>query len=464
MIAVSIAEIASALSARQLRIDDDRLVVSGVVTTDSREITPGGIFFAKPGEVTDGHEFVADALARGAVLAVVERELPVAIAQLVVVDAVEALGQLAEFVLNRVRARGKLKVVGITGSNGKTSTKNMLRAILAAAGPTVAPRGSYNNEVGAPTTVLELQEETEFLIAELGAAGPGSIARLAKLVRPDIGVELKVGMAHAGVFGGIENTAKIKAELLTEVRGSALLNYDDSWVREMKTAVDCNRVGFGFSADSDFQLLSVETGADGTRLQLRYPDGEVAEVLLRVLGEHQAMNAAAALSVAELLGVDRQLAKTALETLPLAERWRMQPIQRQDGVLVINDAYNASPDSMRAALQTLATIGRTGRRTIAVLGEMAELGEYAIAEHDAIGRLVVRLNIDQLYVVGEGARLIHMGAVQEGSWANESQFFATIDEAFDGIRGKLQSGDVVLVKSSNSAALRFLGDRLAEAN
>jgi UDP-N-acetylmuramoyl-tripeptide--D-alanyl-D-alanine ligase len=187
-------------------------------------------------------------------------------------------------------------------------------------------------------------------------------------------------------------------------------------------------------------------------------------VLLKVLGEHQAMNATAALSVAELLGVNRQLAKTALEALPLAERWRMQPIDRSDGVLIINDAYNASPDSMRAALQTLATIGRTGRRTIAVLGEMAELGEFAVAEHDAIGRFVVRLNIDQLYVVGEAARLIHMGAVQEGSWANESQFFGTIDEAFDGIRGKLQSGDVVLVKSSNSAELRFLGDRLAEAD
>jgi len=464
MIALSIAEIASALSARRARVSDDQLLVSGVVTTDSREITVGGIFFAKPGEVTDGHEFVADALARGAVLVVVEREVPIAIAQLVVTDVVDALGQLAKLVLERVRSQGKLRVIGITGSNGKTSTKNMLRAILAAAGPTVSPRDSYNNEVGAPTTVLELQEDTQFLIAELGAAGPGSIERLAKLIEPDIGVELKVGMAHAGVFGGIENTAKIKAELLAEVRDTALLNYDDSWVREMTTPDRCQRVGFGFSADSDFQLLSVETGAQGTALQLRYPDGANVSVLLKVLGEHQAMNATAALSVAELLGVDRQLAKTALEALPLAERWRMQPIDRSDGVLIINDAYNASPDSMRAALQTLATIGRTGRRTIAVLGEMAELGEFAVAEHDAIGRFVVRLNIDQLYVVGEAARLIHMGAVQEGSWANESQFFGTIDEAFDGIRGKLQSGDVVLVKSSNSAELRFLGDRLAEAD
>ena len=464
MIAVSIAEIAGALSARQTQVSDDQLLVSGGVTTDSREITAGGIFFAKPGQVTDGHEFVADAMARGAALAVVERELPLEIAQLVVTDAVDALGQLAELVLKRVRSHGKLRVIGITGSNGKTSTKNMLRAILQAAGPTVAPRGSYNNEVGAPTTVLELQDDTEFLITELGAAGPGSISRLAKIIEPDIGVELKVGMAHAGVFGGIENTAKIKAELLAEVREVALLNYDDSWVREMTTPDRCQRAGFGFSTDSDFQLLSVETGADGTRLRLRYPDGVIASVVLRVLGEHQAMNASAALAVAELLGVDRAVAVTALESLPLAERWRMQPIARQDGVLVINDAYNASPDSMRAALQTLATIGRTGRRTIAVLGEMAELGEFAVAEHDAIGRFVVRLNIDQLYVVGEAARLIHMGAVQEGSWANESQFFGTIDEAFDGIRGKLQSGDVVLVKSSNSAELRFLGDRLAEAD
>jgi UDP-N-acetylmuramoyl-tripeptide--D-alanyl-D-alanine ligase len=464
MIALSIAEIVAALSARGVGIDDDQLIVSGAVTTDSREVTAGGIFFAKPGEFTDGHEFVSDALERGAVLAVVEREQKVPIAQLVVTDSVAALGQLAELVLSRVRSAGKLRVIGITGSNGKTSTKNMLRAILQSAGPTVAPRASYNNEVGAPTTVLELEAETEFLITELGAAGPGSISRLAKLVSPDIGVELKVGMAHAGVFGGIENTAKIKAELLAEVREFALLNYDDSWVREMQTPAHCERVGFGFATDSNFRLLSVETGAEGTTLQLQYPDGEILPVLLRVLGEHQAMNAAAALAVAELLGVDRAVAVAALESLPLAERWRMEPIERRDGVLVINDAYNASPDSMRAALQTLATIGRSGRRTVAVLGEMAELGEFAVTEHDAIGRLVVRLNIDQLYVVGEAARLIHMGAVQEGSWASESQFFATIDAAFDGIRGKLQSGDVVLVKSSNSAELRFLGDRLAEAD
>jgi UDP-N-acetylmuramoyl-tripeptide--D-alanyl-D-alanine ligase len=175
------------------------------------------------------------------------------------------------------------------------------------------------------------------------------------------------------------------------------------------------------------------------------------------------MNVAASLAVLDQLGVSRDLSCSVIETLEMAERWRMQLTKRHDGVYVINDAYNASPDSMRAALQTLATIGRQGHRTIAVLGEMAELGEYSVTEHDQLGRLVVRYNIDQLFVIGEGAKLIHMGATQEGSWGGESTFIPTISEAFEQVNGKLSAGDVVLVKSSNSANLRFLGDELAEA-
>jgi UDP-N-acetylmuramoyl-tripeptide--D-alanyl-D-alanine ligase len=195
---------------------------------------------------------------------------------------------------------------------------------------------------------------------------------------------------------------------------------------------------------------------------LKWPDGEQTKIQLGILGEHHIMNALAAAAVADLLGATRVEIIAALEAMELAERWRMQRQVRSDGVTVINDAYNASPESMKAALQTLAQLGKLGSRTIAVLGEMAELGEYSILEHDAIGRLAVRLNINQLVVVGDRAKLIHMGASQEGSWDGESQFFASIAEALEHLRGILTAGDTVLVKSSKSANLRFLGDELME--
>jgi UDP-N-acetylmuramoyl-tripeptide--D-alanyl-D-alanine ligase len=221
------------------------------------------------------------------------------------------------------------------------------------------------------------------------------------------------------------------------------------------------RIGFGFAREADYEIKSVGLSLAGTELAISYPDGSISELTLKMLGEHQAMNVSAALAVAQELGVSREIAIEAVSQMEMAERWRMQLMRRQDGVFIINDAYNASPDSMRAALQTLATLGRQGHRTIAVLGQMAELGEYSIQEHDQLGRLVVRYNIDQLYVIGQEAKLIHMGAMQEGSWDGESVFCETISAAFDAIHDKLSPGDIVLVKSSNIAGLRFLGDELA---
>jgi UDP-N-acetylmuramoyl-tripeptide--D-alanyl-D-alanine ligase len=352
-------------------------------------------------------------------------------------------------------------VVGITGSNGKTSTKNMLREILSRVGETVAPRDSFNNEVGLPLTVLKLQSTTKYLVLELGAAGIGSIKALASWCLPDIGVELKVGLAHAGAFGGIEVTAQIKREMMPFIQRVAILNEDDPVVRGFEPNQGVKRVGFGFAREADFEIKSAELSLSGTKLAISYPDGQVSDLTLKMLGEHQAMNVSAALAVAQELGVQREIAIEAVSEMEMAERWRMQLMRRHDGVFVINDAYNASPDSMRAALQTLATLGRQGHRTIAVLGQMAELGEYSIQEHDQLGRLVVRYNIDQLFVVGQEAKLIHLGAMQEGSWDGESVFCETISAAFDAIHDKLSPGDIVLVKSSNIAGLRFLGDELA---
>jgi UDP-N-acetylmuramoyl-tripeptide--D-alanyl-D-alanine ligase len=357
-----------------------------------------------------------------------------------------------------------LQVIGITGSNGKTSTKNMLRAILSQVGETIAPIESYNNEVGAPISVLKVDERTKFLVAELGAGGVGSIAYLANITKPDIGVMLKVGLAHAGAFGGLEVTKQIKSELVSALSADDqfVFNSDDSNVSEMRNLTQAKAIGFGTNSQAGYHFDNVELSIDGTSADIHYPDGEVSRLTLHILGEHQMMNATAAITVADLLGVPRAQVRTALESMELAERWRMQITRRSDGVAVINDAYNASPDSMKAALQTLAHIGRGKARTIAVLGEMAELGEYSAEAHDQLGRLVVRYNIDHLVVVGAGAKLIHMGAMFEGSWDGESIYFDSSSEALEHIRGMLVSGDIVLVKSSKSANLRHLGDDLLE--
>ena len=460
MIALTIAEIAEAING-QIVLGDPSQVVTQSADTDSRSLEKGGIFFAKLGEHEDGHRYLEQVAETAALAVVSEPNLKLDLAQIQVADTVVALTELAKYVLNQVRAQGELQVVGITGSNGKTSTKNMLRGILSRVGPTIAPRDSFNNEVGLPLTVLKLQKETKYLVLELGAAGLGSIAALASWCLPDIGVELKVGLAHAGAFGGIETTAQIKREMMPFIQKVAVLNEDDPVVRLFEANPGVQRVGFGFAREADFEIKSVDLSLSGTKLAISYPDGEISEITLKMLGEHQAMNVSAALAVAHHLGVAKEVAIEAVSQMEMAERWRMQLIRRQDGVFVINDAYNASPDSMRAALQTLATLGRQGHRTIAVLGQMAELGEYSVNEHDQLGRLVVRYNIDQLYVVGEEAKLIHMGAMQEGSWDGESVFCETISAAFEAIHDKLSPGDIVLVKSSNIAGLRFLGDELA---
>jgi UDP-N-acetylmuramoyl-tripeptide--D-alanyl-D-alanine ligase len=462
MINVSANELAMVLSAQL--VGDGNVLVSASAETDSRLVSSGSIFFAKPGEQADGHDFVEDARLRGAAVAVVEHQVDVGIAQLVVANTVDALGALASWLIGELKANGKLKVVGITGSNGKTTTKNMLAAILSQVGKTIAPIESFNNKVGAPISILRAELDTDFLVVEMGAEGLGSIAYLAKIARPDVAVILKVGMAHAGEFGGIETTAKIKGELAEalEEGSSVVLNADDGMVAAMKDRTKASVKWFGTSSDADYWASDTSLSKTGTSFVLHWPDASDSSVQLSILGEHHIMNALAAAAVSSLLGASKSQIVGALEAMELAERWRMQRFVRPDGVTIINDSYNASPDSMKAALQTLAQLGRMGSRTIAVLGEMAELGQYSKQEHDSIGRLVVRLNIDQLVVVGDGAKLIHMGASQEGSWDGESQFFPSIAEALGYLRGILADGDTVLVKSSKSANLRFLGDDLME--
>ena len=468
MIPMTLAETAQAVSGSLRLFGDDtaETVVSGLVDTDSRLMTSGAIFVAKPGAVADGHSFVGAAVDAGARLAIVERPVDEPVSQIVVADAVRALADLARVVVARVRERGDLKVVGITGSNGKTTTKNLVARILQDEGETVAPRNSFNNEVGAPVTMLRVRESTRYLVSEFGASRIGRIAELAGLVTPDIGAVLMVGLAHAGGFGGVEATQRAKTELVQAVRpgGTAVLNADDPRVAAMAAVAEERGVSvrwFGRSQAAQVRAEDVEVTASGTTCVV--VAGEERHPLrLRVLGEHHVMNALAAITIADTLGVPVATSVERLETVEIAERWRMQPLG-SDRVRIINDSYNASPDSMAAALRTIAQIAEPGQRKVAVLGAMSELGEQAGEEHDRVGLLAVRLRFERIVVVGSAARRLYLAAIGEGSWDGEAVFFETQDEAFEYLTHELRDGDRVLVKSSNSAGLRHLGDRLGES-
>lgn len=464
MIELSLADLASAVSGAVHARSGSAAIetVTGPVVVDSRLATAGCVFIAMRGETTDGHEFAAAAVESGAAVVIAERDLDLAVPTIVVADSLVALASLAREVVARVRSDGRLRVVAVTGSNGKTTTKNMLRSVLEQAGSVVSPRGSFNNQVGAPLSMLDVTTESDFLVVEMGASAVGDIARLISIVTPDVAIVLKVGLAHAGGFGSIEETQKAKAEIVTALPESAVavLNTDDSRVGAMAAMTRARVVGFGFSETAMVRAEDVSTTVDGTSFTLVSGDERI-RAHVNIIGEHNVMNALATVAAAKEFGVREADAIAALSTLHRAERWRMEVLHAPQGITVINDGYNASPDSMAAALKTLAEITRGTNRSIAVLGEMAELGEFSDEEHDRIGRLIVRLNIDRLIVVGHAARHIHNAAGLEGSWDGESVLVQNADEAYDLLDKELRSGDVVLVKSSNSAGLRLLGDRIA---
>ncbi len=465
MIAMTLAEVASAVGGALVRGDAAAVSqVTGQGQTDSREIGVGDVFFARRGEETDGHLYAEQAIDRGAVLLVVERELELPVPQIIVGDATAALGLLAKENVRRARHAQRLAVVGVTGSNGKTTTKNLIAAMAERLGPTVASAKSFNNEVGGPITMLRVGAGTETLVAEMGASGEGEIARLVDMARPDIGVVLAVGLAHAGGFGGIETTFRTKSEMVRELPETAVavLNRDDPWVSRMAELTVARIVWFGQHDDADVRASDVDGRADGTSFVL-HARGEALPIRFGVLGEHHVANALAATAVGLELGLPLADIAEVLEATTVAAPGRMQVLPCREGITIINDAYNANPDSMSAALKTLARIARPGARTVAVLGAMSELGELSGEQHDRIGLQVVRLGIDELVVVGKEARRLHISAINEGSWDGESVFFEDHDEALAYLAGTARPGDTVLVKASNAAGLQSLGDRLAEA-
>lgn len=458
MIALSLAEIAAVVGGQTHDIPDPSTQVTGPVVRDSREVEPGSLFAAFVGERVDGHDFAAQVVEAGAVAVLASR--PVGVPAIVVEDVQTALGALARHVVRRLGAT----LVALTGSAGKTSTKDLIAQVLRRKAPTVFTPGSFNNEIGLPLTALSATEETRFLVLEMGARGIGHIRYLTGLTPPKIGLVLNVGTAHIGEFGGREQIAEAKGELVEGLPedGAAILNADDPLVRAMASRTKAKVVLFGESAEADVRAENVRlTDSGQPSFRLLTPSG-ACDVTMRLYGEHHVSNALAAAAVAHELGMSAEEIATALSEAGSLSRWRMEVTERPDGVTIVNDAYNANPESMRAALRALAAMGK-GRRTWAVLGQMAELGDEALAEHDAVGRLAVRLNVSKLVAVGGiEASWLQLGAYNEGSWGEESVHVSDAQAAVDLLRSELRPGDVVLVKASRSVGLESVAQALVE--
>ncbi|MGK5449482.1 UDP-N-acetylmuramoyl-tripeptide--D-alanyl-D-alanine ligase [Streptomyces radiopugnans] len=461
MIPLTLAEIADIVSGRVHDIPDPESTVTGPVVKDSREVRPGALFVAFAGARVDGHDFAARAVGDGAAAVLAAR--PVGVPAIVVDDVEAALGALARHVVRRLGTT----VVALTGSAGKTSTKDLIAQLLRRLGPTVFTPGSLNNEIGLPLTALSAEEGTRHLVLEMGARGIGHIRYLTELTPPRIGVVLNVGSAHIGEFGGREQIALAKGELVESLPpadegGVAVLNADDPLVRAMRARTEARVLFFGEAEEADIRAENVRLTPKGQpAFTLHTPTG-CSDVTMRLYGEHHVSNALAAAAVAHELGMPAEGIATALSEAGTLSRWRMEVTERSDGVTVVNDAYNANPESVRAALRALAAMGK-GRRTWAVLGEMAELGEESLAEHDAVGRMAVRLNVSKLVAVGgREARWIDMGAKNEGSWGEESVHVSDAQAAIDLLRDDLRPGDVVLVKASRSAGLEKVALALVE--
>jgi UDP-N-acetylmuramoyl-tripeptide--D-alanyl-D-alanine ligase len=440
MIPMTLAEVA-AVTGGELAGVSGTVRVTGPVEFDSRKLAPGGLFVAFVGEKLDGHDFAADAVAAGAVAVLGTRRLD-GIPVVLVSDPLAALAALARTVLDRLPA---ITVIGVTGSSGKTTTKDFLARVASRLGPTVAPAGSLNNELGHPYTVLRVDAGTRFLVLEKAARGLGDIAYLCRVAPPRIGVVLNVGAAHVGEFGGMDAIARSKGELVEALPpdGLAVLNADDQRVAAMAARTAARVVRVGESAAADLRATEVDLDERGRAAYTLVTPGGTARVRLAVTGRHQVGNALAAAAVGRELGLGLGELAEVLAGLRLASPRRMDVFDRTDGVTVIDDSYNANPDSTAAALRALAAMG-AGRRTVAVLGYMAELGEQERAGHERVGRLAAGLGVDRLVVIGEAAPIHEAARVQGG----DSVLVSDQDEAIALLGKELRPGDVVLAKGS----------------
>jgi UDP-N-acetylmuramoyl-tripeptide--D-alanyl-D-alanine ligase len=447
------------------RLDGDaEVMVRGEVVIDSRRVSPGGLFAAVAGERSDGHDFAAAAVAAGAAAVLATRPVPAP--SVLVPDVPAALAALARFVVDSLPAA---RIAGITGSSGKTSTKDLAAQLVERLGPTIAPAGSFNNEFGHPLTVLRADAATRYLVLELSARGRGHIAYLCRVAPPRYGVVLNVGHAHAGEFGGLDQVALAKGELVEALPadGVAILNADDPRVLAMASRTRARVVTFSTAPDSaaPFRAADIRLDEFGRpSFTLLTPEGS-APVALRLYGAHNVPNALAATALAHELGLGLAGIADGLGAAVTRSRWRMEVRRRPDGVTVINDAYNANPESVRAALDALHHMARDGRG-FAVLGHMAELGDTSRASHEDAGEYAARLTapaLAGLIAVGEEAAPLLTGARRVRSWHGEALAAADGPAAFDLIANQLKPGDVVLVKASRAAGLESVAaDLLVE--
>ncbi|MBS4938682.1 MAG: UDP-N-acetylmuramoyl-tripeptide--D-alanyl-D-alanine ligase [Actinomyces sp.] len=456
--------IAEAVSGRLVGND---VPVTGPVVTDSREAQAGSLYVARRGESADGHAFVSGAVERGAVAVIVEHEVDEvdeAVAQIVVEDSTEALGALARAHVTKLRSSGDLDVIAMTGSVGKTTTKDLLLQIMSEDGPTVAPKLSFNNEVGLPLTVLLADESTRHLVLEMGASGPGHITYLTDIVAPDVAIELCVGHAHVGGFGGFEGVAAAKAELIKGTRpgGPVILNTDDPNVEAMAPLATGRVIRFSASGNERADVLARDVRldrADRASFTLVTPEGE-APIDLKIVGRHHVANALAAAAGALTLGVSLEIVASVLSCARALSPHRMDVHElRVDGtdLTLIDDSYNANLDSMRAGIAALASIGRDSQR-IAVLGEMLELGEDSQSLHQQVGALIADAGVDTLIGLGADAHYYLEGApdVLNREVAADPQDAArlALEHAKDGA--------VVLVKGSFGSQSWQVADILRE--
>ncbi|WP_018635007.1 UDP-N-acetylmuramoyl-tripeptide--D-alanyl-D-alanine ligase [Parafrankia elaeagni] len=454
MIALSLADVAAATGGRLAGGADPAAPVTRVVI-DSRHVVPGALFVALLGERVDGHDFAAAAREAGAAAVLAGRETGVP--AVVVADPAAALAALA----SRVRDLAPATVIGVTGSAGKTTTKDLLADLLAGLGPTVAAEGSFNNEIGLPLTMLRTEADTRFVVLEMGARGIGHIAALCALARPQVGLVLNVGSAHVGEYAdGRRGIAVAKGELAEAAGTLVVLNADDPLVAPMAARARAAVVTFGTSAGADVRAGRTEVDGTGRAAFDLLAGGERHRVRLGLVGAHQVPNALAAAAVAIGLGLAPADAAAALERARPRSRWRMEVTTTPDGVVVLNDAYNANPESMRAALTALLDI-RGGGRAWAVLGPMGELGAAADEAHRSLGSLVAELGVPRLVAVGPGARGVHDAAAGTAGWRGESAWVPGVEEAVAHLAGRVRGGDVVLVKASRSFGLERVAAGLA---
>jgi UDP-N-acetylmuramoyl-tripeptide--D-alanyl-D-alanine ligase len=427
------------------------------VSTDTRSLRKGALFVALKGDRYDAHDFLDQALKGGAAALLVSRASEQVLREAKEKGVAVLKARATMSALTRLAARqrevSRAHVVGITGSTGKTLTKDFTAAVLSRAGKVAASRGSFNNEVGVPLSILEVEEDTDFLVLEMGSRGMGQIRELCSIARPQTGVVTNIGWTHMQFFRTRDNLARAKAELLESLppRGRAVINADDEYAGLLRGASQCPVVTFGHSRQADVRAEDVQVDKYGKVVfTLRSKGGGRARITVPLPGRHNVENVLAAAAAGEIMGVDME---SIAEAIANAETtgWRMEMINKPEEITIINDAYNANPVSMRSALMALADISRN-KRAIAVLGDMGELGPISEKAHQEVGRLAVDYGTDILITVGRKSRKTAQAAREKG--LPRGSVFTTdgVDKAAEILRAVIEPGDVVLIKGS-----RFLG-------